>query len=118
VFARTDQRLGPKIHATGCKPDALDCSSTSGRTNGIVSGTLTAVASTMLHLAETRSRCAEQRVFDATGLDDARYDFELEWSQDVSIFTALQEQLGLKLEGAKGHVDVLVIDHVERPMPD
>jgi uncharacterized protein (TIGR03435 family) len=32
-----------------------------------------------------------------------------------SIFTAVQEQLGLKLDSAKGPVDVLAIDHVERP---
>jgi len=32
-----------------------------------------------------------------------------------SIFSAIQEQLGLKLESAKGPVDVLIIDHVERP---
>jgi uncharacterized protein (TIGR03435 family) len=71
----------------------------------------------MSHLAETLSPYAGRRVFDGTGFD-ARYDFELEWSQDVSLFTALQEQLGLKLESARAAVDVLVIDHVEKPTPD
>jgi len=33
------------------------------------------------------------------------------------IFTAMQEQLGLKLESAKGPVEILVIDQVERPSP-
>ena len=117
VFADRDQHLGPKIHPTVCQPDAADCSRTTSR-GGPVSGGIIAVASTMSHLAETLSRNAERRVFDATRLDDARYDFELEWSQDVSIFTALQEQLGLKLEAARGLVDVLVVDHAERPMPD
>jgi uncharacterized protein (TIGR03435 family) len=34
------------------------------------------------------------------------------------VFVALQEQLGLKLEDAKGQIQVLVIDHVEQPTPD
>jgi uncharacterized protein (TIGR03435 family) len=35
-----------------------------------------------------------------------------------SIFTAVREQLGLKLESTKGRIDVLAIDHVEQPSPD
>jgi len=35
-----------------------------------------------------------------------------------SLFTAVQEQLGLKRESARAPVDVLVIDHVEKPTPD
>jgi uncharacterized protein (TIGR03435 family) len=60
-------------------------------------------------------------VVEKTGLTGT-FDIHLEFTNDEavdpsipSIFTALQEQLGLKLEAAKGPVDVLVIDRVERP---
>jgi len=63
-------------------------------------------------------------VIEKTGLDGA-FDIDLVWSRDQAIdtaqpsmFTALQEQLGLKLESSRGPVEVLVIDHVEPPSPD
>jgi len=66
----------------------------------------------------------DRPVVDETGIA-GRYDFVLRWSPDDSItdfpnsapglFTAVQEQLGLKLEPVKGPADVYVIDHVEKP---
>jgi uncharacterized protein (TIGR03435 family) len=62
-------------------------------------------------------------IVDKTGLT-GRYDMTLNWTPDEeagtsttgpSIFTALEEQLGLKLVSAKGPVDTIVIDHVEKP---
>jgi len=72
----------------------------------------------------------QRLVVDRTGLT-GHYDFELRWTSDgpaasspsatagnPSLFTAVEEQLGLKLESTTGPVDVVVIDHVERPTPD
>jgi uncharacterized protein (TIGR03435 family) len=67
-------------------------------------------------------------LLDQTGLSD-KYTFTLQWTPEnlsdptpassdapgPSLFTALEEQLGLRLESTKTAVDVLVVDHVERP---
>jgi uncharacterized protein (TIGR03435 family) len=76
----------------------------------------------------------DRPVVDKTGLA-GRYDFDLKWTPDESqfggevpapasdapeptLFTALQEQLGLKLEAMRGPVDAIVVDRVERLSPN
>lgn len=63
-------------------------------------------------------------VENRTGLTGA-FDIDLNWAPDSSadtslpsLFTALQEQLGLKLESSRAPVEVLVIDSIARPTPD
>jgi uncharacterized protein (TIGR03435 family) len=73
-------------------------------------------------LARNIANVAGRRVLDETGLKDA-FDLALEFnanpadgtSDEPSLFAALQEQLGLKLEPKTANVEVLVIDHIERP---
>jgi uncharacterized protein (TIGR03435 family) len=70
------------------------------------------------------SQIVGRAIVDRTGLT-GNWAFELTYaaepspdSDEPSLFTAIQEQLGLKLEATKGPVEVLVIDRVERPSPD
>jgi bla regulator protein blaR1 len=73
----------------------------------------------------------DRPVLDRTGLD-GKFDFNLEWApesnrlppigadadpatQGPPVIEAVKEQLGLKLEPAKGPVETIVIDHIERP---
>jgi len=84
---------------------------------------------TISSLTNILSREVERTVIDKTGLT-GKYDIKLAWKADDALggqdngaadpnapdlFTALQEQLGLKLVSTKGPVDTLVIDHVEKP---
>ena len=88
----------------------------------------------MLDFAGELQGWLDRPVIDQTGIQ-GRYDFALNWTPDEfhaarlsgfaapqqlngevpDLFTAIQEQLGLKLESTRGSVVVLVIDHVERP---
>lgn len=83
---------------------------------------------TMPLLAQELAQYAGRVIIDKTGIT-GRFDIDLRWQPDdappvrlngeetslPSLFTAMQEQLGLRLEPAKGPVDVLVIDDVHQP---
>jgi uncharacterized protein (TIGR03435 family) len=95
-------------------------------------GQLQANGATLADIAEVMTQEASDElgrvVIDKTGIE-GRYDIRLKWTPDIgadvpapagsapgpSIFTAIQEQLGLKLESSKGPVRVLVVDRAEMP---
>lgn len=119
---------GPKIHAAadGIHAVAAGEPKTSGQP-----GSFVATRITMRHFADLLARQAGLPVVDSTNLEGV-FDFTLNWSPaadlkvssaassaagdepGVSIFTALQEQLGLKLESGKGPVEVLSVDSIEK----
>jgi uncharacterized protein (TIGR03435 family) len=88
-------------------------------------GEITAQATPITNLAQNLTYQVHRIVIDQTGLT-GKYDITLKWSPDdasgnpsdssaPSIFTALQEQLGLKLQAQKAPVETIVVDHVELP---
>jgi uncharacterized protein (TIGR03435 family) len=123
-------RAGPNGSVSG--PDGRPLQPCAARTRR---GAIVATGSTMAELARVlaRTQGVEREVLDRTGLD-GRFDFNLAWTPPLpppgadagapvteagpSIFTALQEQLGLKLESQRGPVRGLVIDRLERPTPN
>ena len=143
VYTMTLARGGLKIRATkegSCIPLDLNHSDQPspnfcGRTTGKVNGDHISDDAYGMSMAEIASRFLANRldrpVIDETGLA-GRFDVHLEFARDnaattldnpgaapdsaaPSIFTAVQEQLGLKLSPGKVPVEVLVIDHVEKP---
>ena len=136
VKARRDGKLGRNL-----RESAIDCSGTAATAAnpnpdlwcGIraTSGVITGRAVSAVQLAGNLSGypTVDRFVTDRTGLT-GRYDFELEYSPAFlepgnavssagpSLFTALTEQLGLRLQPETIVAPVLVIDRVERPAPD
>lgn len=143
VLARSDGRLGPNL-----KPAAVDCAARAAAVSrgesppplpaplpgaapacGMIasSGMIRMGGQTMASFA--RSLGAGRLVIDKTGLSGS-YDLTLEYARQAlpsadgpqddrpSLFAALQEQLGLKLEPSRSPVQFAVIDYVERPIVD
>jgi uncharacterized protein (TIGR03435 family) len=135
VLARNDRQLGPQL-----RPSTLDCeaqvtaSRVPGTTPGTVQqcggrsgrGTITTFGVPLSSFTKALGPVAGRYVFDATGLKD-RFDLELKWTPDpdgtsapasadsVSLFTAIQEQLGLRLEPRQAPVSVFVLESAQRP---
>lgn len=140
VIAKSGQKLKEATpgdtYPNGMKiPDGHSGAGMMAWGSGKITGQGVAIASLVKMLSD---QGLGRTIVDKTGLT-GKYDLDLQWSPDdspppvargtqtspsvnddstdsgASLFTALQEQLGLKLESQKGPVDVIVIDHIERP---
>jgi bla regulator protein BlaR1 len=136
IYSLVVAENGPKLkqakpgdtYADGLKgPDGLPLGP---RMMHIVIGGLTVQRLPMTEVAKLLTTQLDHTVLDHTGLT-GDYDFTLNWTPDKtqpaglrgpesnplgpSIFTAIRQQLGLKLEPQKVQMDVIVIDHVEEP---
>jgi uncharacterized protein (TIGR03435 family) len=107
---------GSKLHPSGSNGKSIGIGRTYFNGEGL----------TTVLIAQELSQIAGRVVVDKTNLAE-RYDLKLKWTpddapatdnSDPSLFTAIQEQLGLKLEPAKEAAPVLVIDHIEMPTPN
>jgi uncharacterized protein (TIGR03435 family) len=118
--------------ANALPPDVMRCGMRIGPGNVMAGGVV------LPQFANTLAILVGRIVVDRSGLT-GNFDIDLQFTPEQmpafgpagpppgappvdpngpSIFTAIQEQLGLKLEATKGPVDVLVIDHVEHPTED
>jgi uncharacterized protein (TIGR03435 family) len=119
ALTRASGTFGPALRNA-----VADCGSLCGSIRMTAPGRATATAVSMGSIAHTMTEWVRRTVVDKTGIDGP-LDFTLNWAPEgsndteaPSIFAAVQEQLGLKLEPARGAVDVLVVDGAERPTPD
>ncbi len=144
VVARSDGKLGPQIKPSGPECAAVGRARDAGtpppplppggfcgtRTNN---GTVSMKGVALSNFVRNLGGMTGRFVIDKTGLTGP-YDLDLQWTPDpapagappgppalgdgVSLFAAMQEQLGLKLEAKRAPVEVLVIESAERPMED
>lgn len=131
VFLITVAKGGPKLTKNDSDPKGLPGLGFRGLGNLVVrNGNMSDFAQMM------QSRVLDRPVVNQTNLE-GRYDFTMQWTPDETqfggqgaraqaqaaegapqnpdLFTAMQQQLGLKIEATKAPADVFVIDHVEKP---
>ncbi len=122
IYLLTIAKGGPKLTVVTTPGNRQGINGNRGRTQGF--------AAPMSMLAMNLSSTIGRPVIDKTGLTE-KYDWVLDYDPNVSgsqnqdnsaggeqrptIFTALQIQLGLKLESSKGPVDIYTIDKIDRP---
>jgi uncharacterized protein (TIGR03435 family) len=129
IYALVLGKSGAKIESAGGEPSLGGLTVRGGDAGQMV---VTGNSVSMAALARLLSTRVDHMVVDMTDLKGG-YDFKMSFSPDMgspgdgvgqpagvdaagsSIFTALQEQLGLRLEPRKGPVEVVVIDSVEKP---
>ena len=136
VLSRSDRRLGPQLKQSTADCAALAAARTADAPPGsrqcgrdVGPGVISQVGTTIPEFARGLSLNTGRFVMDATGLT-GRFDLELRWTPDqgtgnvgaladgTSLFTAIQEQLGLRLDARQAPVEVLVIESAERPTED
>jgi uncharacterized protein (TIGR03435 family) len=120
AFVLEVAKNGPKLEK------AEDGEAGTNTSTGNTSITIDAHNTSMDAFARILARTTELPVVNHTGLEGL-FNFKLQWTPErarpvggdttegVSLFTAIQEQLGLRLGSQKAPVEVLVIDHVEKP---
>ncbi len=124
VYTLTVAKGGPKLEKSKDDPDAL--SDSSGHGIG-AQQYMKFTNDSMADFAKTMQLMVDRPVLDQTNIS-GRYDFSLLWTPDAmratptdtapGLFTAVQEQLGLKLEATHAPTDVFVIDASTRPTPN
>jgi uncharacterized protein (TIGR03435 family) len=120
IYAIVPAKGGAKLTKTASDPDSLPDQTGNGNENQM---TMRFRNNSMDDFADGLHYFVDKPVVNQTGLP-GRFDFTLQWSSGMApatgsevpgMFTAMQEQLGLKLEATKAPVEVLVVDAVERP---
>lgn len=125
VYQLVQAKGGAKLKETTAEEARKGSLSTTGR-NGVMHAKGSGL--TGARIADLLGNEVDRLVVDKTGLTGS-YDLTMDWVHDSpagsaetpsgpTVFTALEEQLGLKLEPVKGPVPLLVIDGVEKPSVD